>query len=117
MVEQFEAKLPNAMNKAELIQGGMTEEQAELEMQKRVFGADVRFTEEGNPVEQGAGSKSHEAKLNAKGVIDTPHQKALALEAQRNVLVGRGQTAGADVITAAVAAGVKAGLTAGREEL
>ena len=116
MVEQFAAKLPNSMNKAELMEGGMTEEQADFEMQKRVFGADVKFTPEGKPVEQGAGSASHEAKLNAKGIVDTPHKKALELEAQRLALTGRGQPTTGDVITAAVTAGVKAGLQAGREE-
>lgn len=114
MVEQLTAKLPNAMTKGELIDGGMSADDAELEMHKRVFGHNAIFDHAGEPIERGAGSPEYEKKLKAKGVKKSPHDRALELEESRKALTGVGQ---ADVIAKAVAAGVQAGLKAGREEL
>ncbi len=48
--------MPIGMTVAELVAQGMSHEQAEHEMRKRVFGADYRTDKNGRPIEQGHGS-------------------------------------------------------------
>lgn len=105
MVEQFAAKLPNAMTEQELIDGGKSPEEARHIMHQRVFGADFKTDADGKPVEKGKGS----------ALQPTPqHVEALARENARNAMVaGHGNS---KVISEAVAAGVKAGLQEGRKE-
>ena len=49
------------MNVAEFMAAGMSREQAEQEMARRVFGHDHRTDRHGRPVEQGIGSPGHES--------------------------------------------------------
>lgn len=109
MSGELEAKLPNPMTIAELIQAGKTPEEARHVMNQRVFGVDYRMDAEGNPIEQGYGSPYHLKQFPERS---GSHNAALALEAQRKKLEGRNDPIGADVIAAAVSAGVQAGLAA-----
>jgi hypothetical protein len=45
-----------AMTEAELIEEGMTPEEAKREMDRRVFGFNVTYDRSGRPVERGRGS-------------------------------------------------------------
>ncbi len=101
-----EYKLPNAMNMNELIAEGKSPEQANKIMHERVFGVGFQRNDKGQPIEQGKGSAAQ----------PTPqHTEALRLtEARKMQKEGGGATS--EVIAAAVAAGVKAGLAAAREE-
>jgi hypothetical protein len=51
-----------AMDVSELMAVGLTKEQAELEMCRRVYGEDVKFARDGSPIEQGIGSAAWLAK-------------------------------------------------------
>lgn len=113
MVEQFTAKLPNALTLDELVNDGKTPEQAREILAKRVFGENHKIDAQGRPIEQGHGSPAHEAKMKAKGAISTPHQQALARENERKLMAGG--NANATVIAEAVAAGVRAGMQAQAE--
>ena len=106
MVEQVTAKLPNAMTLQELVDGGMSLEDAKHEMNKRVFGHNYRLDAEGNPIEQGFGSEANPQK--------GPHLAALKLEESRKMAAGG--NANADVIAKAVAAGLVQGARMAREE-
>ena len=114
MAEQFTAKLPNSMTYQELIDEGKTPEQAHEILRKRVFGDNHKLDAQGKVIEQGHGSPAHEARMKERGAISTPHQQALARENERKLLAGG--NANADVIAAAVAAGMKAGAAQIRED-
>lgn len=102
--EAVTVKLPNALTIAELIGEGKTPEVANRIMRERVFGAGFKVNDAGQPVEQGLGSPGHE----------TPqHKEALRLSLERKAHANPNN---ADVIAAAVAAGVKAGLAAAKDE-
>ena len=92
-------KLPNAMTVAELVNSGVTHEQASLIMHKRVFGENVQFDKTGKPIEIGIGSEANPFKGT--------HNSALAMHLQKQATVNPNN---ADIIKAAVEAGVKAGL-------
>lgn len=102
--EQTTVKLPNALTLGELMGEGKTTSEAKRIMADRVFGVGHSHDEEGKPVEQGLGSPAN----------PTPqHKEALRLATERKAF---SQPNNAEVIAAAVAAGVKAGLAAAREE-
>lgn len=99
-------KLPNAMTYQELIDEGKTPEQADQKMHERVFGVGFQRDNDGNVIEQGKGGP-----LQQTG----SHKMALTLsEARQRKADGGGATS--DVIAAAVAAGVKAGLAQAKEQ-
>lgn len=97
-------KLPNALTYAGLIGEGKTPEEANRIMHQRVFGADHKKDAAGKPVEQGRGAPGNET---------AQHKEALRLSLERKA---QAQPNNADVITAAVAAGIKAGMAAAKEE-
>lgn len=53
--------MPTYMTVAEMMAAGMSREQAEQEMARRVFGHDHRIDRHGKPIEQGIGSLGHES--------------------------------------------------------
>lgn len=100
--DQVTVKLPNAMTYAEIIGAGKSPEEAKKIMNERVFGVGHE-TVDGKPVERGRGSPGNET---------SQHKEALALAQLRKATANPNS---ADVIAAAVAAGVKAGLAAAKE--
>jgi len=108
-------KLPNALTLEELVGEGKTVEQAHAILADRVFGVNHGKDAEGKPIERGHGSPEREAAFAAKHPgVKSNHVKALELAEQR-----KAQTSGvaqADVIAAAVAAGVQAGLAAAKND-
>lgn len=98
--QQVTIKLPNSMSVSELVNSGLTMEQAIDEMHKRVFGANYQKGPDGKPIEIGRGSAAN----------PTPeHKEALQLETDRKAAADPNS---ADIIAKAVEAGVKAGLAA-----
>lgn len=104
MVDQVTVKLPNSATLGELINDGNSPEQANEILHKRVFGANYKRDEDGKPVEQGLG-----------GPLQQTSQHFQALERERERKAMAGGRANSDVISAAVAAGVQAGLAAARD--
>ena len=123
-VEQITIKLPNPMTMGELMAKGMSPEAAQHKMNEFVFGVGYSKDENGKPVEQGLGSKLQPT---------AQHLEALRVANERKVAQGGvnpdliaaiaaaiGNQKGAQVITpeilsAAVAAGIRAGLSAHKE--
>ena len=101
---QFTDNCSSPITYAELIAAGKTPEQATKILNERVFGTGHQVNAKGVPVEQGRGSPSNET---------SQHKEALRISLERKA---QAQPNNADVIAAAVAAGVKAGLAAAREE-
>lgn len=99
-------KLPNAMSYDELLNEGKSPEQAKKIMAERVFGVNFPIDEKGNPIERGKGSKLQPT---------SQHVEALRVANDR-ALHKSGGGVSSDVISAAVAAGVQAGLSAAKEE-
>lgn len=101
--DQVTVKLPNSLTLDELVGGGMSLEAARRVLRDRVFGVGHKVDEDGKPLEQGLGSPAN----------PTPqHIEALRLATEKKAQTSPNS---ADVIAAAVAAGVKAGLAAARE--
>ena len=103
MPEQVTVKLPNSMSFSELVDSGKSPEEAKRIMHQRVFGDGVQF-KDGKVIEVGLGAPGHET---------AEHFEALALRKQREAMANPNS---ADVIAAAVAAGVKAGLASKEAE-
>lgn len=99
-------KLPNPMTIQELVDGGKSVAEANEIMHQRVFGHDFKRDEDGKPIEMGIGSPGNPYKAS--------HLAALARSEERKAKSAGGMNA--ELIAAAVAAGVKAGLAAAKEE-
>lgn len=112
MSGEMVAKLPNAMTYKELIDSGKSPADAQRILRERVFGVGHPTAEDGKPVEIGLGSL-HQQKHHPE--LSGPHKAALAREGERKAMMGGGAAINADVISAAVAAGVQAGLAAGKD--
>lgn len=104
-IDAVTVKLPNYLTHEDLIASGRTPEQAEHIMNERVFGVGYeRHPETGKPIERGFGSEKQQTQQ---------HLNALAKAAEQ---AARTNPNSAEVIAAAVAAGVKAGLAAAKGE-
>ena len=102
-LDQVTVKLPNALTRAELIAEGKTPEAADRIMRERVFGAGHKTDPDGKPIEQGMGSPANETHQ---------HKEALRIANERKAMANPNS---ADVIAAAVAAGIRAGMAAERD--
>jgi len=102
--DQVTVKLPNALTYDELVGEGKSPEAARRIMNDRVFGVGHKVDEDGKPIEQGLGSPGHETHQ---------HKEALRLANERKAHANPNS---ADVIASAVAAGVKAGIAAAKED-
>jgi len=98
--DQVTVKLPNALTRGELIGEGKTPEAADNILNTRVFGVGHKTDDKGKPIEQGMGSPGNET---------YQHKEALRVALERKAMANPNS---ADVIAAAVAAGVQAGLAA-----
>lgn len=100
-------KIPNPMTYDELIAEGKSPEVANRIMHEKVFGVNYAKDPDGKPIENGLGSPLNPTKQ---------HLDALRIENERKARSGQQSTTDANVIAAAVAAGVKAGLAAAKED-
>lgn len=97
-------KLPNAMTYGELLAEGKSDDDAKRIMDERVFGKNVTYDKKGAPVERGKGSALQPTSHHVEALRKAEEAKAIRMPNN------------ADVIAAAVAAGVQAGLAQSREE-
>ena len=99
-------KIPNPMTYSELINEGKSPEQAHRIMHEKVFGVNYAKDANGAPIEMGLGGPLQQTQQ---------HKDALKVAEDRAAMAGKATNAQADIIAAAVSAGVQAGLKAAKE--